>query len=134
MIERVDAIFSLVPDADVIDHGNSVTWKNYDVAPITEEQINAEVLFQPTAGHNIFFVAALYKNGSDYRDFRSSVNNTGWSGDWTMPVNALIYMNGTTDYVELYCYQQDNTSAGNMTVYGASNIYTYMEGFLARTA
>lgn len=44
MIERVDAIFSLVPDADVIDHGNSVTWKNYDVAPITEEQINAEVL------------------------------------------------------------------------------------------
>lgn len=43
MIERVDAIFSLVPDADVVDHGDSVTWKNYDIAPITEEQIIAEV-------------------------------------------------------------------------------------------
>jgi hypothetical protein len=43
MIERVDAIFSLVPDADVVDHGDHVIWKNYEVPPISEDQINTEL-------------------------------------------------------------------------------------------
>ena len=40
---RAHAIFSLVPDADCVDYGDHVLWKNYDQPPVTEEQINAEV-------------------------------------------------------------------------------------------
>ncbi len=43
MITRANAIFSLIPDADIVDHGDHVVWKNYEVAPITEDQIIAEV-------------------------------------------------------------------------------------------
>ena len=40
---RADAIFSLVPDADCVDYGDYVLWKNYAEPPVTNEQINAEV-------------------------------------------------------------------------------------------
>jgi hypothetical protein len=40
---RANAIFSLVPDADCVDYGDYVQWKNYEQPPITEQEIQAEV-------------------------------------------------------------------------------------------
>ena len=45
-------------------------------------------------------------------------------------LNALIYMNGTTDYLEIYALS-DGT--GNLTVIDTS-ASTYFHGFLARSA
>jgi hypothetical protein len=67
----------------------------------------------------------LWKNGSTY--------SRGSSGDGTGYVSTvcdLIYLNGTTDYVELYA---THSFAGNKTV-GASQTETFMAGFLARAA
>jgi hypothetical protein len=48
----------------------------------------------------------------------------------TAQVSSLIYFNGSTDYIELYVY---NGSAASQTTGGIS-YYTYMTGFLARSA
>lgn len=70
----------------------------------------------------------LYKNGTPYKkaDLYGAANVNGGT-----TVSALIYMNGTTDYIEFYIYATSGTS-GNYT-FGGSD-FTYMTGFLARAA
>jgi hypothetical protein len=43
MATKIDAIISLVPGAEVVVRGEEVEWFNPSVAPITEEQIQAEL-------------------------------------------------------------------------------------------
>lgn len=70
----------------------------------------------------------LYKNGSVYKqaDLYGAANVNGG-----VTVSSLIYLNGSTDYVEFYMYATSGTS-GNYTF--ANSTYTYMSGFLARAA
>jgi hypothetical protein len=63
---------------------------------------------------------AIYKNGAI---FKQGFNNSG-SGQPNM--SALIYMNGSTDYVEAYAW----LSGGQALTAGAAS--TYFQGFLAR--
>jgi hypothetical protein len=77
-----------------------------------------------TAGPVI--VASIYKNGSAYQSFEGSTN----SSDSSTQVTSLVYLNGSTDYVELYTYQ--NYGGNRSTVSGASQ--TSFQGFLARAA
>ena len=43
MIAKIDAIISLVPNAEVTVCGNDVTWHEPSVAPVTDAQIDAEI-------------------------------------------------------------------------------------------
>ena len=43
MINKIDAILSLVPTAEVVVYGDTVTWHNPSVAPVTEEEIATEL-------------------------------------------------------------------------------------------
>ena len=72
--------------------------------------------------NNGWCVAALYKNGSQYSMGQDNINN------YSAAVSALVYMNGTTDYVELY----GNSVSGYSVVAGATT--TYLDGALVRTA
>ena len=73
-------------------------------------------------------VLIIYKNGSSYKrasewfDSSSSQDNLAMSGE------CLVYLNGTTDYVEVYLYS-DGT--GNATEIGGSP-NTYFQGFFVR--
>lgn len=78
-------------------------------------QINATIQMQNSASGNV--VGLIYKNGSLYFNLflytNNAANNTTTSG------SNLVYCNGTTDYLEIYCSQ---TSGGNLSLYGlASN-------------
>ena len=45
MIEKINAILSLVPNAEVVVRDNNIVeWINPSVAPITDAEINAEIL------------------------------------------------------------------------------------------
>ena len=44
MIAKIDAIISLVPNAEVTVCGNNVTWHIPSTAPVTDAQIDAELL------------------------------------------------------------------------------------------
>ena len=72
-----------------------------------------------TYGH-----AAVYKNGAGigYGSFGSAVVN-----NYTSTGAVLVYMNGTTDYIELFAMANGTSPA---VIYGEA--YTYFEGFLAR--
>lgn len=66
---------------------------------------------------------AVYKNGSQNKTFFNALSGSaGISGP------ALIYFNGSTDYVEMYAYV-----AGGATVQSGLTS-TYFQGFLARVA
>jgi hypothetical protein len=67
-------------------------------------------------------LAVVFKNGSQ--------SSLGGIGDRSSQVSDLVYLNGTTDYVELFAFQSSGASK-NL----ASNVSgTYLCGYLARSA
>lgn len=72
----------------------------------------------------------IYKNGSSYFRFESSfVSGTG--GSFTLPINQIIPMNGSTDTMEMYYYFYDYTSSAS---YSAQASETRFQGVLVRAA
>jgi len=72
-----------------------------------------------------FTAAAFYKNGSQFKNFGyiSSSAEVGMCG------SHLIYLNGTTDYVEVYVY----IVASSPTIFGAASAVAF-SGSLVRAA
>jgi hypothetical protein len=77
-------------------------------------QISGSINFQsaPTS----ISLLSIYKNGSEFkRCFQTNASIYGING------SAVVYCNGSTDYIELYCYQSGggaiNTSVGNALTY-----------------
>lgn len=74
-------------------------------------------------------IAAIYKNGSIHKigsDFVSDSNTVGRS-----TVSALVYLNGTTDYVELFGFVSSVSGPGFGFSTGAD---TYFQACLVRPA
>lgn len=72
-------------------------------------------------------VACLYKNGASLNRLLFVTNPV--AGDWfSASGGVLAYLNGTTDYVELFGFQ---ASGGNLSL--NTNI-TYLQGVLVRAA
>lgn len=71
--------------------------------------------------------AAFYKNGSKYGAQIGSSLVSGTFGNIYVSCSDLIYLNGSTDYVELY-----GTVTGTSPFFGGPD--TFMCGFLARAA
>ncbi len=76
-------------------------------------------------GTNVRVIASIYKNGSAY--FRG-IDATANLSQFT--VSGLVYLNGSTDYVELYAY---GSFAGTSDI-SSGQIYTYFTGALVRGA
>lgn len=90
-------------------------------------QINFCVYGWATAGATV--LAKLYKNGTEYQVGSFGALNSSTNG--ASVGAALVYFNGTTDYVEMYGY------IGGTTPYipaPTTGLTTRMSGFLARGA
>jgi hypothetical protein len=89
-------------------------------------QVNATVNCSQTS--IVDFVIWIYKNGSQYK------RGFGFSGSgqtkFIAPVSTLVYLNGSTDYVEVYVYS-DGT--GSATINGSSQD-VWFNGSLVRGA
>ena len=70
----------------------------------------------------------IYKNGSAYAGAVAGINGATFDG--TPETSSVIYMNGTTDYLEVYGYG----SSGTPLFIGAAIRYCQFSGFLARAA
>ena len=88
-------------------------------------QINGKLLIAGTT-HTYGFVG-IYKNGSRISEGSYIAVSASESGP---NVSDLIYLNGTTDYVELY--GMAITTGGTATFYGNSPIQTIFSAYLAR--
>jgi hypothetical protein len=89
-------------------------------------QINASVYLTAASSLNGYQIT-FYKNGSSYTS--SYYSSTVLPGI-VMPASALIYLNGSTDYLELYAYA--TTVAGSWVI--NSGAATTMSGSLVRGA
>jgi hypothetical protein len=67
-------------------------------------------------------VAAVYKNGSDWKR-GSDVTTTS-----SAFVNCIVYLNGSTDYIELYGYMATGANTWN------NSVGTYFQAVLVRGA
>jgi hypothetical protein len=92
-------------------------------------QVNALVFCTQTA--QIDTTTWVYKNGSAWkRGFGISPTTGTTMAKQQMPVNCLVYLNGSTDYIEIYAYSDGTGSA----LIDASSSTTYFQACLVRGA
>jgi hypothetical protein len=116
-------------NTEVYDTANCFDTTNYRFTPSVAGyyQINATAYLYANSGSMSQYGVYIYKNGSQYSQVRSVASAT----EASVPTSNLIYMNGTTDYIELWAF----ISSSQPYIYGSLNQnYTYMSGYLARSA
>lgn len=90
-------------------------------------QINAAISTAGGSGTGILSIG-VYKNGAAYA-FGDAVTNN--SGGPNVQVNALVQLNGTSDYVEIYGYQ---SSSDNPLSIGSASSTVKFSGALVRSS
>lgn len=92
-------------------------------------QINAQIKF----GSTIFLtttIGVIAKNGQLDGRYDLRIDNTNGLGtSQILNGSRLVYMNGTTDYIELFALP---VGAGTLTVSEASGNTSYLQGFYVR--
>ena len=87
-------------------------------------QINGQIEGDGTAVTRVF--CAIYKNGVSYKQS----NDGTMTAAYRAMVSSIVYLNGSTDYVELYGWVN-----GSSTVFqNASGVGTYFNGSMVRGA
>jgi hypothetical protein len=92
-------------------------------------QINGAVAGSGTANTQTACTCAIYKNGTIYKQGSSWNSSASVTSNMAAVVSALIFFNGSTDYVELYGY---NTQTSPVFSGGISQ--TYLSGSLVRSS
>jgi hypothetical protein len=83
-------------------------------------QINLSYLVTGTSGRNYEIIGSIYKNGSVYLNTYISVTITNGTS-MSRNISAVVYLNGSTDYVEGYTQHYDYTATSTMTLYSGSD-------------
>jgi hypothetical protein len=98
-------------------------------------QINASVAITYITATTTGGLGLLYKNGYVY--YQSTFRNDSGNGMYgNCNISTLVYLNGSTDYLELFGYAVGGTGpafSGTQAA-GPSNISSWMNGYLARAA
>lgn len=116
-----------VEEYDTNNNFDSTT--NYRFIPTVAGyyQINLTCYFSGTSGTNLQLY--IYKNGTNYK---TSLAASGISvGDYNISVTTLVYLNGSTDYIEGWGYM--SASSGNSFYDAGNGRSTYMTGVLLRS-
>ena len=115
--------------------GNSYTKVTFDVEEYDTNNNFASSRFTPTvAGYyqingccalTTFVLIGIFKNGTEYRrGAQVSINGSLLES----PVSSIVYLNGTTDYVELYVYGAVTNGTAN------TEQQTWFNGAMVRAA
>jgi hypothetical protein len=113
-------------DSEFFDTNNNFASSRFTPTVAGYYQIIASVR-DGTGGATGQFISNIYKNGSVFN--QTTLACSGAVGT-TSVCTAIIYMNGSTDYLEQYVYQ----SSGFAMNISASSTTTYFQGSLVRSA
>jgi hypothetical protein len=89
-------------------------------------QINGCINFSSST--KVEFLTSIFKNGSEFK--RGVYVAISTAKDENCSVSALVYLNGSTDYVELYGYLNGTGSLN----FNGTQYNVYFQGYLARSA
>lgn len=92
-------------------------------------QINGNITFNATT-INGNTLCTIYKNGSRYKDGNLQSTSTGGALFYSV-VSSLVYLNGSTDYVELWGLV---TGSGSPSFGVNSGTQSFLNGFLVKAA
>jgi len=108
----------------VFDVGGSFDTANKKFQPSTAGYYNiaGQVTLDPDGSNTGGFIVGIWKNGTAYiyNDAYRGVGSSRHSGF----ISATIYLNGSSDYLELYCYRTAALSQDT----AASTSQTFMSG------
>ena len=91
-------------------------------------QVTVQVYYNTNGNKPVSFYNLIYKNGAAVKTNFLYATTTILLGQ--APLTALIYMNGTTDYLEFYA----RASGGSSMFFGSGAVNTFFQAFLARSA
>jgi len=99
---------------------------NYRFQPTVAGYYQVNGSFNPQVASSLI-ICSIYKNGSRFKDFAALPSSSGGGG---VVGSALIYLNGSNDYIEFYGYQA-SAGSGSLT----TNVYgTYFQALMVRGA
>jgi len=81
---------------------------------------------------SLVIAASIIQKNSTTNVAAAQINGVSYSLLMQPTTSQLVYLNGTTDYVELH--GQVNASGGSQLFVGTTQLYTIFSGFLARAA
>jgi len=90
-------------------------------------QVNVNANFNSTGVNPTNDITLLYKNGSEIK----RVVGASATSSYGNTLSSLIYMNGSTDYLEMYVFYSGGT--GTVSITGGTN-YTYFSASMVRSA
>jgi len=118
-------------DSEEFDTNNNFASSLFTPTVAGYYQINVKVYNSATALRNYYFSNRLYKNGSVKSISAIAIYQLGSAAEFCVDQSKVVYMNGTTDYLEVYSYNIDYTSSASTIVAGGSS-YTSFNGILVR--
>lgn len=114
-------------NAESFDTNNNFASSRFTPTVAGYYQINGIVTLQGgNSGYYVF--CAIYKNGSIYTQGQPCQGSANYYP--TSVVNSVVYLNGSTDYVELYAF---GTAGGSWIVYNTPE-NTNFNGSMIRSA
>jgi len=101
---------------------------NYRFQPLVAGyyQVNLALVWG-TSGTG-FGISTIFKNGSEFK--RGSANTFVAANNISSIASAIIYLNGSTDYIEGYAYQ---ATGSTLSTYSGLN-YDYFQAAMVRSA
>jgi hypothetical protein len=105
-------------DTEVFDTNSNFASSTFTPTVAGYYQVNATICGAGSTTMTVL-IGYIYKNGSSYR---LGVLNAATGGNARYGISDLIYMNGTTDYLEIYA-RVDGT--GTMTFTGAATANSF---------
>lgn len=115
-------------DLEIFDTNSNFASSRFTPTIAGYYQFNGAVAV-PSTSNNLGLCALLFKNGSGHAAGSSGLGSVGQLYA-SSTVSDLIYLNGSSDYVELYVY---GAQSGSYSLVN-SKYQTYFSGFLARAA
>jgi len=120
-------------DTESYDTNNNFASNRFTPTVAGYYQVCCVIDYQGTFNRSYFLNNLLYKNGATVKSTSASLV-MGNGGEVSVANNPPpIYMNGTTDYLELWAYSFDYTASTSTTINGTA-LLTSFGAYLVRTA
>ena len=123
-------------DTEIFDTNNNFASSRFTPTIAGYYQIDCTMRYSIGSAFIANASITIFKNGSDYnRVAQLNIGtNAQFSGDQTLSGSAIVYCNGTTDYIEMYGLLTGTTGATPLFQYAANYATCSMSGSLVRSA